>query len=58
MSHHISPLKIILKIKENYLMARHLSSIKNNFKNSNSILHHLMSHHNFLLKNNSKNSIK
>jgi hypothetical protein len=48
--------KIILKIQENYLISGHLSPLKNNSKNSNTMPHHLMSRHISLLKNNSKKS--
>jgi hypothetical protein len=34
MPHHLSLLKIILKIQENYLMPHHISLLKNNSKNS------------------------
>jgi hypothetical protein len=42
--------KIIQKIQENHLMPCHLSSLKNNSENSNSMPHHLMIHHLSLLK--------
>jgi hypothetical protein len=34
MPHHVSPLKIILKIQGNHLIPGHISPLKNNLKNS------------------------
>jgi hypothetical protein len=51
---HLSPLKTILKILENYLMSSHICPLKNNSKNSISIPCDLMPHHLSILKNNYK----
>jgi hypothetical protein len=58
MSHHISLLKIILKIQENHLMLHHLSLLKNNSKNLGNMSHHLMLCHISPLKSDSENSRK